>query len=98
MFIPTKHKIGAIVFLPNEDDMGAFHPPSKGHYFKVMGHDEDADSRPTCALTQLTPLQRKPAYTSNHITEEFHKVADCSALLRTALDKPSNQTGAKGGR
>jgi hypothetical protein len=80
MFIPTKHRIGAILFLPNEDDMGAFHPPSKGHHLKVMGHDEDADGRPTCTLIQLMPLRRKPAYTSNNITEAFHKVADCSAL------------------
>ena len=81
MFTPTKHKVGDIVFLPNEDDTGRFKSPSEGHYFKVLGHNTDTDNRPTCTLIQLTPLRHTPGYTSNHITESFHKVTNCSVLL-----------------
>ena len=81
IFIPTKHKVGSVVFLPKELNTRGYAPATDGYFFKVVGHGKDADSHPTCNLKRLTILPTQPKYATPHITTRFRAVTEHATVL-----------------
>lgn len=81
IFPATKHRVGSLVFLPNEKRDGTFEHVTKGHYYKVTGHTTDEMNRPQCKLLHLKPLKGRIRYAAAHTTDRFHKVTSHSSVL-----------------
>ena len=77
----TQHKIGSMVFLPNEDKEGRLRAPSEGHFYKVTGHKIDKNGRLMCKLHLLISISEEPKYMADHITEPFRRVTSHTQAL-----------------
>ena len=81
IFPPTKHKVGSLVFLPNEKRDGTFEHVTKGYYYKVTGHTTDEMNSPQCKLLHLKTFEGRIRYAAAHTTDKFHKVTSHSSVL-----------------
>ena len=81
MFPTTRHKIGSVVFLPNEKKDGSFEHVTNGYYYKVTGHTTDEMDRPQCKLLHLQPFEGRMRYAATQATGNFQKVISHSSAM-----------------
>jgi hypothetical protein len=81
IFPTTKHKIGSVVFLPNENRDGSFEHVTKGYCYIVTGHTTDEMNRPQCKLLHLKTFEGRMRYAAAHTSDNFQKVISHTSVM-----------------